>query len=591
MPASATGAGPAALRETHSAIVFLVGERAYKLKKPVNLGFLDFRTREAREAVCHREVELNRRLAPDVYLGIADIVGPDGSVCDHLVVMRRMPEDRRLATMVEVGMPVERDLRHLAHVVAAFLDRADTSPAAREAASRDALGARWEANITTIEEFAGSVVDPDLAGSVALLARRYLAGRDPLFEHRIAAGRARDGHGDLLADDIFLLDDGPRVLDCIEFDDGLRYGDVLADVAFLAMDLERLDRPDLGDLFLAAYRELAADTWPSSLAHHHVAYRADVRAKVACIRHAQGDLDAGDEARRLLEMTRRHLEAARIRLVVVGGLPATGKSTVAAGVADAIGAVVLRSDEVRKELAGLAAGSHAVAAVGEGIYRPEATGATYRELLDRAGKLLGLGESVVLDATWHDSDWRQAAAALAEEAVADLTELRCEAPSRSPPRAPPNGSAKRPMPPTPPSRSSERWPRAMRRGRQRLPSTPPPRPRSQSGRPSPPSSETGDQARRMTATPDAAAQVMAIAMPDGGRWLRRGPRIEHRSVVAESCVECSSHGIARLRHDLEWAGARDLHLAAFDVDGQALIGDGDAIDAEVLDPRWELGVE
>ena len=421
-------AAQAAIRETHSAIVFLVGDRAYKLKKPVDLGFLDFRTVAAREAACKREVELNRRLAPDVYLGVADIRGPDGVVCDHLVVMRRMSEDRRLSTLVAAGVPLEADLRQLAHLVAAFLEAADQPPAAREAASRDALAARWEASFATIDELGGPVVDPSHAARVALLARQYLRGREPLFDRRIAAGRARDGHGDLLADDVFLLEDGPRVLDCIEFDDTLRYGDVLADVAFLAMDLERLGRRDLGDLFLDAYRELTADTWPSSLAHHHVAYRAHVRAKVACIRHAQGDQSAREEARRFLEIAGRHLEAGRIRLIVIGGLPATGKSTIAAGLAESLGAVVLRSDEVRKALSGKAAGDHAIAAPGRGIYTPEITAATYQELLQRARVLLGLGESVVLDATWHDPDWRRAAAALAIETAAELTELRCVAP-------------------------------------------------------------------------------------------------------------------------------------------------------------------
>ena len=428
MPFELVGAAQAAVRETHSAIVFLVGDRAYKLKKPVDLGFLDFRTVAGRKAVCQREVELNRRLAPDVYLGVADIRGPDGVVCDHLVVMRRMPEDRRLATLVAAGAPLEADLRQLAHLIAAFLERADQPPAAREAASRDALATRWEANIATIDEFVGQVVDPSDAARAALLARQYLGGREPLFDRRIAAGRARDGHGDLLADDVFLLEDGPRVLDCIEFDDALRYGDVLADIAFLAMDLERLGRRDLGDQFLAVYRELTGDTWPASLAHHHVAYRAHVRAKVACIRHAQGDEAARDEAQRYLEIARSHLESGRIRLIVVGGLPATGKSTIASGVAESFGAVVLRSDEVRKELSGQAAGDHAISAVGTGIYTPEITAATYREVLDRARTLLSLGETVVLDATWHDPEWRRAAAALAEETAAELVELRCVAP-------------------------------------------------------------------------------------------------------------------------------------------------------------------
>lgn len=419
----------AEVRETHSAVVVLIGTRAYKLKKAVDLGFLDFRSRAVRQAVCHREVELNSRLAPDVYLGVADVVGPDGGVCDHLVVMRRMPDDRRLSTLVAEGRPVEAGLDQVARLMAAFVERAASPPAAAVAAGRDALRARWVANLEVVDGAArASLLDPVPVARIGELAHRYLDGRARLFQQRIDGGRARDGHGDLLADDIFLLEDGPRVLDCIEFDDDLRYGDVLADMAFLAMDLERLGRPDLAGRFLRTYQELSGDTWPASLAHHHIAYRAGVRLKVACIRLHQGDASVASDARRLLGLTERHLDAGRVRLVLVGGLPATGKSTVAAGVADALGAVHLRSDVVRKELAGLAPDERAVAAVEAGIYDAATTGATYAALLDRARSLLELGESVVLDATWHDPAQRATASRLAADTAAELVQLRCVAP-------------------------------------------------------------------------------------------------------------------------------------------------------------------
>jgi aminoglycoside phosphotransferase family enzyme len=298
----------AAVAETHSAVVFFVGDRAYKVKKPVDLGFLDFTTREAREEVCHREVALNRRLAPDVYLGVADVTGPDGELCDHLVVMRRIPAERRLSTLVEAGADVDGHLWHLAHLLAAFHSRAERGPAADEAASRDALAHRWRANTEGLLAVGGRFLDGNQVDATDHLARRYLTGRGPLFERRIAEGRACDGHGDLLADDIFCPDDGPRVLDCIEFDAALRQGDVLADVAFLAMDLERLGRPDIAERFLTVYREHADDTWPASLAHHHIAYRAQVRAKVAAIRAGQGDESSATDAVRLLGMAQRHLQ-------------------------------------------------------------------------------------------------------------------------------------------------------------------------------------------------------------------------------------------------------------------------------------------
>ena len=422
--------GPfASVVETHSGVVFFVGDRAYKLKKPVRFGFLDFSTRGARQAACLREVELNRRLAPDVYLGVADITGPDGTAVDHLVMMRRLPDERRLSTLVASGAHVEEHLWRLAHLLAAFHARADTSPAITETAGPDALRRRWEANATEMRRFAGTVIDAKTAERVTWLAGRYLDGRLPLFAARAADGRARDGHGDLLADDIFCLDDGPRVLDCLEFDDHLRWDDVVGDVAFLAMDLERLGRPDLAERFLYDYRDASGDNWPQSLADHHTAYRAHVRAKVACLRWEQGDEASAGEAARLLDLARAHLERGRVRLVLVGGLPGTGKSTLARGVGDALGAVVLRTDELRKERAGIGPGERAAAPLDEGIYRPAATADTYTALLGEARSCLGSGLSVVLDASWSDEAWRAQARRLAVDTAADVDELHCVVPA------------------------------------------------------------------------------------------------------------------------------------------------------------------
>ncbi|OWY61973.1 gluconate kinase, partial [cyanobacterium TDX16] len=265
-----TGAVPsepfAAVAETHSATVFFFGDRAYKVRKPEDLGFLDFRTREARELDCRREVELNARLAPDVYLGVADVTGPDGELCDHLVIMRRLPADRRLSALVARGGDVVPAIRAVAHQVAALHARSERTAEADRLAGADAMRARWEAETEALRRYVGPVFSSEDVEGVHDLAARYLDGRRRLFERRVAEGKAVDGHGDLLADDVFCLDDGPRILDCLQFDEQLRLGDGVADVAFLAMDLERLGRRDLGELLLAEYAELRPDWWPSSFA-------------------------------------------------------------------------------------------------------------------------------------------------------------------------------------------------------------------------------------------------------------------------------------------------------------------------------------
>lgn len=425
MPEQAGAASlPAEVRETHISVLFFLGDRVYKLRKPVRLDFLDFSTREARELDCRRELELNRRLAPDVYLEVLDVVDRDGRPRDHLLAMRRMPEERRLSRLVADGRAGDC-LREVARLVAAFHARAETSAAIGAAGSPEQVRGNWESSFATMAPFVGSVLDAGVAREVERRALRYLDGREPLLRRRVAEGKIRDGHGDLLADDIFCLDDGPRVLDCVEFDDRLRHGDVLGDVAFLAMDLERLADASVAAQFLAWYREFAGETYPETLAHHYIAYRAHVRSKVACLRAGQGDADAARSAQLLLTMTRDHLRAARVGLVLVGGLPGTGKSTLAAALSDRLGWSLLRSDEIRKDLAGLPHTARADAAFREGLYAPEVTASTYDELLTRARSLLQHGQPAILDASWAEATWRERAAEVARATSSDLMEIRC----------------------------------------------------------------------------------------------------------------------------------------------------------------------
>lgn len=406
-----------AAAETHTSVLLLTSDRVWKIKKAVRFAFLDFTTVEARRLACEREVALNRRMAPDVYLGVGRLVAPDGRPDEPAVVMLRLPDDRRLSTLVRQGAHVDDALRALAHQLATMHE--SEPPLATDAAA--ALHDLWERNLGEARRFRGEVLDEAAYDEITLLARRFLAGRGPLLAQRVADGWVRDGHGDLQADDVFCLPDGPRALDCIEFDDALRRVDGLDDAAFLAMDLERLGAPALGAAFLGWYVEFRGDPAPASLAHHYVAYRAFVRAMVSCLRHEQGDPSAAALVRRLTEVTCRHLRRGAVRLVLVGGAPGAGKSTLASAVAGRLGWVVLRSDVVRKELAGLAPADRGP----EALYSPERTAATYDALLARAEVLLGRGESVVLDATWTRSADRAAAAAVAQRTSSDLVELRC----------------------------------------------------------------------------------------------------------------------------------------------------------------------
>ncbi|HEY6533229.1 MAG TPA: AAA family ATPase [Acidimicrobiales bacterium] len=413
------------LAETHLSIVVGVGDRVYKLKKPVRFDFVDQSTREQRERLCHQEVDRNRRLAPDVYLGVADVAGPDGEQCDHLVVMRRMPRDRRLSTLVIGGDErVRPALDQLATQLSRFHRMAARSPEITAAAAPSALYALWKANAEEMRPFEGSVFPVGQLDGTLGRADRCLRGREALFARRAADGWICDGHGDLLADDVFVLDDGPRALDCLDFDPRLAYGDVATDVAFLAMDLERLGAPELAAHWLSTYQRASGATIPATLLHLYVAYRAQVRAKVTALRSDQeADHHSATAARDLLQLCDRHLRRATPRLVLVGGTPGTGKSTVARDLHEHFGWRVIRSDVVRKgDPAPTVGGSGRWR---EGAYSPAATERTYAALLAAAEESLAGGDDVVLDASFADAGHRAAARRFADQVSAEVLELRC----------------------------------------------------------------------------------------------------------------------------------------------------------------------
>ncbi|MFE7565602.1 AAA family ATPase [Streptomyces sp. NPDC057539] len=426
------GAPPAEVSETHTAVVMFIGDHAYKVKKRVNLGFLDFVPVEARRAACERETALNRRFSPDVYEGVAETSFPWGGAPEPIVVMRRLPAARRLAHLVELGAPVDDALRQVARVLATCHANSPRGPVIAHEGTRDALLARWEAGFEQIHDLGVRNPLRDME-EIEFLVRRYLEGRKNVLDSRIREGRVVDGHGDLLAQDIFCLDDGPRILDCLEFDDTLRYVDGLDDAAFLTMDLEQLGAPDTAAFFLARYSEYSGDPAPPSLRHHYVAYRAFVRAKVSLLRAHQCASAAEAEtfraeAERFADITVRHLRTSTVRLLLVGGLPASGKSTLAGALADRLGLTLLSSDRVRKELAGIPPEQAAPAEYEKGVYTPVWTRRTYGELIERASVLLSAGESVVIDATWNSQERRNAATEAAAECHAELIPLRCEVP-------------------------------------------------------------------------------------------------------------------------------------------------------------------
>ncbi|BCI54712.1 hypothetical protein NIIDNTM18_39900 [Mycolicibacterium litorale] len=428
-PAAASADESAAeIHETHTGVVVLFGDKAYKAKKPVVTDFLDFSTPQSREQVCAREVELNSRMAADSYLGVAHFSGPGQGAPEPVVVMRRYPDRYRLRSMVLRGEPVEDHLTALAGIVARFHENALRSPDVDACATVPEVTGRWQENLTELDRYTDGVLAPDAVEEVRRSAMRYLDGRAELFAARIAERRIVDGHGDLLTDDVFCPPTGPVPLDCLEFDDRLRFVDGIDDAAFLAMDLEFLGRRDLADHFLAEYRAAAADGAPSSLVDFYIAYRAVVRAKTDCIRVGQGVPAAAVDAHRHLALAADHLRAATVRLILVGGGPGTGKTTLSHALGESVGAEVISTDSVRRELQAGHVLTGEVGVLNAGVYSPDKVDAVYDTVLDRAAGLLSRGQSVILDGTWREPRHRRAALDLAQRAAATRVELACTAP-------------------------------------------------------------------------------------------------------------------------------------------------------------------
>jgi len=432
---------PVELRETHASCVFLVGDDVYKLKKPVNFGFLDYSTLARRRRMCHREVELNRRLAPDVYLGVLPITGgPDGprlggrgAAIDYVVHMRRLPDDRTLHELVRRDQACESDVRAVARRIAAFHANAGRGPRIDAFGSPAAISSNHEENFRQVAPFVGSALSRESYELVTAFVRDFLSGHRQVLLDRVRHGLIRDGHGDLRTEHVYLMNT-IEIIDCIEFNQRFRYADTAADLAFLAMDLDALGAPDLSRTLIDEYQRVSGEGFETVL-DFYLCYRAFTRGKVACLRSVQAGqgssahLAEATEARRFFHLASRYARHDRRPVVVVmAGPTATGKSTLAGALGDTLAARVVSADEVRKTLAGLSIVDHRDDAIDAGLYAPDVNRRVYAEMAAEAPRTLARGRSVVLDATHRRRANRDAVRSLAAAAGARFLVVECVAP-------------------------------------------------------------------------------------------------------------------------------------------------------------------
>ncbi len=418
--------------------------RAYKLKKPVNFGFLDFSTLALREHYCRRELELNRRIAPDVYLEVAPIVleaglprlGRDGDddPVDWLVVMRRLDErlhGRRLAQRGELD---ERHLDQLAEILVPFYAEARSHDDVARHGTLEAVRYNTDENFAQTLESVGKLIARGRYDHLREWTSTFLREHSELFARRVAQRRIRDGHGDLHLGNVF-FEDPPVVFDCVEFSDRLRCCDVAADIAFLAMDLDFRDRPDLSRHFVERFVELSGDTHLTEVLGFYKCYRAYVRGKVAAFTASDPALD-GEERRAQRNLARRHFGLAyryaggrdAPPLVVLYGLMGTGKTAIARFLRERFGWHVLSTDAVRKQISGVGENTRVYVPYEEGLYSPAMNERTYAEVCERAENLLHAGFPVVVDGAFKRRRERRPVVELAQRTGARLVfvELVCD---------------------------------------------------------------------------------------------------------------------------------------------------------------------
>jgi uncharacterized protein len=431
------------LVETHISWVFLAGEYACKFKKPLDLGFLDFRDPDRRRHYCDEELRLNGRLAPEIYLDLVGVHrGPRGwqvrpwrAGDEPGVRMRRFPDEARLDRLLSAGRLEGTALETFATELARFQQ---TLPQARLGDGRGDAAAVARPAFANFDMLPQESTDAILQAQLAELhdwTRQRAAALGSLFDARLATGMVREGHGDLHLANLVLLRDRIVAFDGIEFDPGLRWIDVQSETAFLLMDLESRGQLALGWRFFNAWLAALGDYDGLAVLPWYLVYRHLVRAKIDSIRLAQPGLDEADQAtlraRRAahLERAAQHARPSAPRLVLMHGLSGSGKSRLAGRLAPRLPAVWLRSDLERKRLHGLDPWAHAPAGLHAGLYRPESSARTYERLAEVSRIALGAGLNIIVDAAFLEAGRREQFIRLALDQGAQLVLLACEAPA------------------------------------------------------------------------------------------------------------------------------------------------------------------
>ncbi len=430
------------LIETHISSVLITREFAWKLRKPVSFGFIDFSTLELRYHYAQEELRLNRRTSPQLYLCIvpitgsasAPIIGGEGTAIEYAVQMRRFEQDQLLLRIANAGPIASTVMTQLAETLAAFHQSVDVAKGASHFGSLDAVRQDALDNFTTLNSLLSSD-DPEISTLATLQAWTVaeLERLGSVIEQRHHSGRVRECHGDLHLANIVMVDNRPTLFDCLEFNEQLRWIDVMSEIAFLVMDLEEHRQHSASRVLLNRYLEVTGDYDGLRVLRFYIVYRAMVRAKVDLLRCQQSADDATAcrmrlESSEYLRLASQDSTTSRPMLVIMHGVSGSGKSWVSSRLVEMAPIIRIRSDVERKRLSGLEETQRTEGEANQELYSTARSAQTYQRLLDLAELILNAGHSVVVDAVFMSHEHRQPFRALAERLGVSFVILACDAP-------------------------------------------------------------------------------------------------------------------------------------------------------------------
>ncbi len=432
------------LKQTHMSYVFLAGEHVYKVKKAVHFDFADCSTIRVRYELCCEEVRLNRRLARDFYIGVVPIFRDrrrfilgdesesfDPGAAEYAVKMRRFPERRMLDRLVRNGEAGVAEIDALAKRLADF-HRGVSSAGGRLYGSAMSIYRLTLGNLDECARFIGSTLTDSQFKAINDYLKDFILAHYEALNDRVRQAYVRDGHGDLRCEHICMTPD-IQIFDCVEFSERLRCGDVAAEIAFLAMDLDSLSASRLSDGLVEAYAKETGDNVFPTLINFYKCHRACVRGKVESLTSLDDKVPpaerekAREQAKARFSLAARYASRARPVLVIVCGLSGTGKSTMSHLIQYRTGFEMLNSDRIRKSIAGVPETTHASAPYGSDIYNPAFDRLTYETLLARARACLRDGRGVIIDATFKRPEDRNAALEAGRQFGIPVLFVECQA--------------------------------------------------------------------------------------------------------------------------------------------------------------------